>query len=117
MTTPLTSMAWVIVGSFIGSLGAVGLKAGAKRLQLNVVSLMTNWRLAAGVAGYLISAVFFIQGVRHGELSVLYPMVSLGYLWTMVWSKLFFGEAVTRGKVAAIFLILCGCGLIGLGNR
>ena len=117
MTTPISSMAWVIVGSFIGSLGAVGLKAGAKRLQMNVVSLVTNWRLAAGVTGYLISAVFFIQGVRHGELSVLYPMVSLGYLWTMVWSKLFFGEAVTRGKVAAIFLILCGCGLIGLGNR
>jgi drug/metabolite transporter (DMT)-like permease len=55
--------------------------------------------------------------VRHGELSVLYPMVSLGYLWTMVWSKMFFGEPVTRGKIAAIFLILCGCGLIGLGNR
>jgi drug/metabolite transporter (DMT)-like permease len=110
-------MVWVVAGSFIGSLGAVGLKAGSKRLQMNIVSLVTNWRLAAGVIGYLISAVFFIQGVRHGELSVLYPMVSLGYLWTMVWSKMFFGEPVTRGKIAAIFLILCGCGLIGLGNR
>jgi drug/metabolite transporter (DMT)-like permease len=117
MTTPFSSMVWVVTGSFIGSLGAVGLKAGAKRLKMNIVSLLTNWRLAAGVVGYLISAVFFIQGVRHGELSVLYPMVSLGYLWTMVWSKLFFGEPITRGKITAIFLILCGCGLIGLGNR
>jgi drug/metabolite transporter (DMT)-like permease len=110
-------MVWVVVGSFIGSLGAVGLKAGAKRLEMNVVSLITNWRLAVGIVGYLISAVFFIQGVRHGELSVLYPMVSLGYLWTMVWSKLFFDEPITRGKLTAVFLILCGCGLIGLGNR
>lgn len=50
-------------------------------------------------------------------MSVLYPMVSLGYLWTMVWSKIFFEEPITRGKLTAIFLILCGCGLIGFGNR
>jgi drug/metabolite transporter (DMT)-like permease len=117
VTTPFSSMVWVVVGSFIGSLGAVGLKAGSRTLQMNIVSLVTNWRLAAGITGYLISAVFFIQGVRHGELSVLYPMVSLGYLWTMVWSKLFFDEPITRGKLIAVFLILCGCGLIGLGNR
>lgn len=51
-------MVWVVVGSFIGSLGAVGLKAGSKRLKMNLVALITNWRLAAGIVGYLISAVF-----------------------------------------------------------
>ena len=117
MNTPISSIAWVVVGSFIGSLGAVGLKAGAQRLELNIVAVATNWRLAAGIGGYLLSTVFFVQGLRHGELSVLYPMVSLGYLWTMLWSKLFFNEPMTKGKLVGLIVILAGCALLGFGNR
>ena len=116
MNTPVSSIVWVTVGSFIGSFGAVGLKAGAKRLELNLKALLSNWQLAAGVAGYLVSWVFFVMGVKHGELSVLFPMVSLGYIWTMFWSKLFFGEPFTRAKFAGLGLILAGCVLLGLGN-
>jgi multidrug transporter EmrE-like cation transporter len=110
-------MAWVTLGSFIGSFGAVGLKAGAKQLERNFRSLLTNWPLAAGISGYLLSSVFFILGIRHGELSVLFPMVSLGYVWTLFWSKLFFGEPLTRAKFVAIALILSGVALLGLGNQ
>jgi drug/metabolite transporter (DMT)-like permease len=117
MTTPASSIAWVIFASFIGSLGAVGLKAGAKNLQLSITALAANWRLHAGVAGYLISWVFFVLGVKKGDLSILYPMVSLSYIWTLFWSKWFFGEPLTRGKFAALGLILAGVALLGLGNR
>jgi multidrug transporter EmrE-like cation transporter len=110
-------MAWVTAGAFIGSFGAVGLKAGAKRLERNVRSVAENWRLAAGVAAYLVSAVFFVFGLRNGELSVLYPMVSMGYLWTMLWSRLFFGEPFTRAKLIGLALILIGVALLGLGSR
>ena len=59
MTTPLSSMAWVTFGSFIGSFGAVFLKSGAKRLEKNFKSIYTNWRLAAGIGAYLLSTIFF----------------------------------------------------------
>jgi drug/metabolite transporter (DMT)-like permease len=117
MTTPLSSIAWVSVGSFIGSLSAVGFKAGAKRLEINLLGLLKNWQLIAGVAGYLISSVFFVIGLRRGELSILFPMVSTGYIWTTLWSRLFFGEELTRGKMLGLGLILAGCVLLGLGNR
>jgi drug/metabolite transporter (DMT)-like permease len=117
MNTPVSAMAWVTFGAFIGSLGAVGFKAGAKRLELNLLSVLRNWQLAAGVAGYLLSSVFFVLGLRRGELSVLFPMVSTGYIWTMLWSKLFFKEPLTRGKYVGLTLILAGCVLLGLGNR
>ena len=116
MTTPVSSMVWVSVGSFIGSFGAVGLKAGAKRLEMNLKSLLTNWHLAAGVCGYLVSSVFFVLGIRHGELSVLFPMVSLGYIWTTIWSKVFFAEVLTGAKLLGLGMILAGCVLLGLGS-
>jgi multidrug transporter EmrE-like cation transporter len=110
-------MAWVMLGAFVGSFGAVGLKAGAGRLHRNPTSVLTNWRLAAGVTAYLVSAVFFVFGLRRGELSILYPMVSLGYLWTLLWSRLFFGEPLTRPKFIGIGLILAGVALLGFGGR
>jgi len=116
MTTPASSIALVTFGAFIGSFSALGLKAGSKRVQ-NLRLLLTNWPLAAGIAGYLLSSVFFIIGLKNGELSILFPMVSTGYIWTLVWSRVFFKEPFTRGKFVGLALILTGCVLLGLGTR
>jgi multidrug transporter EmrE-like cation transporter len=117
VTTPLSSILMVFGASVLGSFGAVFLKLGAGRLHRQLASLLLNWRLAAGVALYLLSFVFYFLGVRQGELSILYPMVALGYLWTLIWSRLFFGEPITRAKLAGIGLILFGIVLLNLGNR
>jgi multidrug transporter EmrE-like cation transporter len=114
--TPVSSMAWVMCGSVIGSLGAVGLKAGANRLKFNVKSLVTNWPLIAGIVAYLLSSVFFVKGVKNGQLSVLYPLVALGQVWTMAWAALWFKERITRPKVIAVVMIVIGVALIGWGN-
>jgi multidrug transporter EmrE-like cation transporter len=115
--TPLSSILLVLAASFIGSFGAVFLKAGAGRLHREIRTLLFNWRLAAGVGMYLASFVFYYLGVREGELSVLYPMVSLGYIWTLLWSRLFFGEPISRLKVAGLALIIGGIIVLNLGNR
>lgn len=113
--TPLSSMLLVLAASFIGSFGAVFLKSGASRVRFNLRHLITNYRLALGVALFVFSSYFFVLGVRRGELSVLYPLVSLGYVWTMFWSRLFFGERLTRSKCAGLLLILVGVAFIGAG--
>lgn len=117
MTTPLKSILLVLAASFIGSFGAVFLKAGAGRLHRHLRTLFLNWRLAAGVAMYVLSLVFYMAGIREGELSVLYPMISLGYIWTMLWSRLFFNEPVSHKKVVGLVFILAGIVLLNTGNR
>jgi len=114
-STPVASMLLVLTASFIGSFGAVLLKAGASRLGLGLRQLVCNYRLGLGVALFLLSSYFFVLGVRRGELSVLYPLVSLSYVWTMIWSRLFFAEPITRGKLWGLLLILLGITLISLG--
>lgn len=113
--TPWSSIILVLIASFIGSFGAVFLKSGANCLRVNLRDLMCNYRLGLGVGFFLLSSYFFVLGVRRGELSVLYPMISLGYVWTLFWSRLFFGERVTRNKVVGLVLILAGIACIGAG--
>lgn len=114
MSTPTQSVLLVLLAGLIGSFGAVLLKFGAGRLHRQLSTLLLNWRLAAGVALYLLSFVFYFLAVRQGELSVLYPMVALGYIWTMFWSRLFFGEPLTRRKAGGVLLILAGVAMLNL---
>jgi drug/metabolite transporter (DMT)-like permease len=105
----------VFMASVVGSFGAVFLKMGAGRLDGSIGSFV-NTRLAFGVMLYLGSSVFYGLGIKGGQLSVLYPMVSLGYIWTLLWSRLFFNEAFTREKFAGLGLILLGVFLVGMGS-
>jgi drug/metabolite transporter (DMT)-like permease len=110
-------MVLVLAASFVGSFGAVFLKLGANHLHRNVLSLFINWRLAIGVVFFVASSLLYLKGIREGELTILYPMVSLGYVWTLFWSRLFFKEPFTRNKFLGLGLILLGIVFLGLSNR
>lgn len=114
--TPVSSILLVIVASLFGSFGMVFFKAGASNLTGGLRTLIFNWRVFLGIFLYLLSSVFFVLAMKHGELSILYPLVSLGTVWTLVWARLFFGEPLTKAKFAAVGLILAGIVFLNLGR-
>jgi multidrug transporter EmrE-like cation transporter len=108
----------VLFSSFIGSFGAVFLKSGAEHKGAGgIKGLLTNYPLGIGIALYLLSSVFFVMGVAQGELTILYPMVSLSYIWTLVWSRIFFKEQITMVKVIGLSVIVLGVACINLGKN
>ena len=115
MNTPVSSMLLVFVASLFGSFGAVFLKSGAQKLRHGLRYLILNLRLAVGVVLFLASSAFYVLGLKNGEVSVLYPMVSLANVWTLAWSRLFFKEPITRAKTMGLLLIMAGVCFIGLG--
>jgi len=125
MRTPVSNMLLVFFAAFIGSFGGVFLKSGAEALHEGWQYLVLarsfpffNWRLASGVGLFLLSSYFFVLGIRPpGELSVLYPMVSLGYIFTLLWSRIFFKEPLTRMKFLGVALILAGVFCVGMGSK
>jgi drug/metabolite transporter (DMT)-like permease len=56
------------------------------------------------------------MGVAQGQLTVLYPMVSLGYIWAILWARLFFKEPFTKAKISGLLMIVFGVALINMGN-
>ncbi len=110
--TPVSSMLWVMSGAVIGSCGAVLLKGGAIRIERSLKSIVTNWRLGAGIVTYVLSSLFFVRGLKEGELSILYPLVAVGYVFSLPLSKVFFNEPLTKHKIVALGLILAGVALL-----
>jgi drug/metabolite transporter (DMT)-like permease len=43
-------------------------------------------------------------------------MVALGYVWALLWARLFFDERFTRQKQAGLGLVLIGVVCVGLGS-
>jgi drug/metabolite transporter (DMT)-like permease len=113
-----TAVLLILVSSFIGSFGAVFLKLGAEHMKGGFGRLLSNYWLLVGVVLYLLSSIFYMMGVGQpgAQLTVLYPMVSLGYIWAMLWARLFFGERFTLSKVGGLLMIIFGVALINFGN-
>jgi multidrug transporter EmrE-like cation transporter len=43
-------------------------------------------------------------------------MVSIGYIWAIVWARIFFKEPFTLAKIAGLMMIVVGVALINFGN-
>ena len=116
MTTHLWAMGLVLIAAFIGSLGSIFLKKGSGKKLFSVSGLLTNYALIIGVLIYGLSSIFFIPALRGGELSVLYPLASTGYVWTCLLYIKFLDEKMNRYKWLAIIFIIVGISFIGFGS-
>jgi drug/metabolite transporter (DMT)-like permease len=112
----LRSMLLVFGASVVGSFGMVFLKKGSATVKGTSLLSFVNPGVIIGVALFLGSSVFYTLGIKGGQLSVLYPMVSLGYIWALLWARLFFNEPLTRQKFYGLGLILVGVFLVGMGS-
>lgn len=68
--------------------------------------------IVAGVMCYAVSLVVWIMGLSRIEVSVAYPLLSLGYVINAVGAWLLFGESIGATRVAGIGLIVMGVFLI-----
>ncbi len=55
--------------------------------------------------------------LRDGQLSVLYPIIALTYVWVTILSPMFFNDVINAYKVIGVGLIVAGVSFIGLGSR
>jgi drug/metabolite transporter (DMT)-like permease len=80
------------------------------------LALLGNFPLIAGYALSACNALLLILALRDGELSVLYPIYSVSYVWVTLLSMYFFQERLNVWKAAGVLLIMSGVALLGKGS-
>jgi uncharacterized membrane protein len=78
-----------------------------------VTALLTNWYLMVGYSLHACNALLLILALREGQLSVLYPIYALSYIWVDLLSLYFFQEHMNVWKALGILLIIGGVALLG----
>jgi len=116
MATQLWAIGLVIMATFVGAFGPILLKKASAKDIFSIKSLMKNYHLMGGVALYALGTMLFIPALKGGDLSILYPFVSLTYVWICLLSMKFLGEKMNFLKWLGIAAIILGVSFIGFGS-
>lgn len=115
-TKPLAIVA-VAINTLLTAVGQVLYKMGAEQFVFSAVGLLTNFPLIFGLLIYAVAAVVLIIALRYGELSVLYPVIALSFVWVNLFSLHLLGESLSSFKWVGICFIILGVSCIGFGSK
>jgi multidrug transporter EmrE-like cation transporter len=94
------------------------MKTGANALaEPSLAQMITNVPLMAGYSLYGLSTVLLILALREGHLSILYPIISLTYVWVTLLSIVIFNEQMNWFKGIGLAIIVMGVALLGRNGR
>lgn len=93
--------------------------AGSVLAQLPTVlfKVMSNLPLMGGLTCYGLSTGLLVLALRYGELSVLYPIIALTYVWVSLLSVAMFGESMNLYKALGLTMIVLGVTVLGRRDR
>ena len=112
------SFGLVLLGVLLNAAAQLLLKAGTNAIghfefsAANVLPI--GWKVATqpyivgGLSCYVVSVAIWILALSRVEVSIAYPMLSIGYVVNAVAAYFLFGEAVTAQRLAGIGIIVLG---------
>ena len=119
----LATFGFIITGVLLNAAAQLLLKAGTNALggaiHLNasnwfgtLVKVGTQLPILAGLACYAVSLVVWIMGLSRTDVTIAYPMLSLGYVVSAVGAWMFLGEVVPPQRMLALGVIIVGVVLL-----
>lgn len=96
----------LFVMTFLGSVASLFLKKASS--AEGIADLICNLPFYAGGFLYLASALLNIYILRYLDYSVVLPLTSFTYIWTMIFSYFILKEKITGKKIIGVALILAG---------
>ena len=100
----------LLIMTMFGSVASLFLKKASG--SSSFVEMLKNINLYIGGFLYVSSAVLNIWLLKILDYSVILPLTSLTYIWTMVLSYFILKEKITVKKIAGVCLILVGAIII-----
>lgn len=115
MATELWAMGLVISAAIVGSLAPILIKKASEDVTLSLETIKNKY-LLGGISLYGLGTILFIPALKGGELSVLYPLVSVTYIFVAILSVKLLNEKMNSFKWIGIALIIIGVAFIGFGS-
>ncbi len=113
---------WAIVlmffCTFITASAQLSWKLGVINLKPGIFNVIFNLGIILGFILYGIGALILLICLKHGELSVIYPIVATSFIWVSIFSPIFFTtDSMNILKWVGVFIIIGGVIFIGIGSK
>jgi len=106
----------------LGATAQILIKMGANTLGAHptvmdmAIKILTTPSLFIGYSCYAMSTVLLVLALRHGELSLLYPVIALTFVWVTILSVLIFHDTMNPLRLTGIAIIVGGVAILGRGG-
>ena len=101
----------VLLMTLVGSFGAFFFKRSTEDMN-GIFSLLRIPTFYIGGMLYVCGAMMNVLLLCYMDYTVLYPMSSIAYIWSLIISNRFLGEKITGKKIAGVLLICVGAVLL-----
>ena len=120
----MTPIAFVLIltGVLLNAAAQLLLKTGVQSVGQIELSGTHIWKAAqslafephilGGLTCYVLSVVVWIMALSRVEVSIAYPMLSIGYIVTAIAAWYLFGENLSATRIAGIAVIIVGVYLV-----
>jgi multidrug transporter EmrE-like cation transporter len=118
----LVSFSLILTGVMLNAAAQILMKMGTNAVghfefsAANIVpigwKLATEWHIVTALFCYAISVVVWILALSRVQVSIAYPMLSLGYVAVAFATWWLFGEALTVNKLVGISVIILGVAIL-----
>ena len=112
-----TPSCWYLPARCLGSAAQLLIKTGMSHFSPHVMALVTNLPLIAGYTLYGINTLMMVLALKNGEMSMLYPIIALTYVWTTLLSYTLLAEPSNLYKNVGIITIVLGVAVMGRRAR
>ena len=102
----------LLIMTLMGSVASLFLKRASG--SDGIKNMLVNINLYVGGGMYFISALINIWVLRYMDYSVVLPLTSLTYMWTMILSYLILKEKITKRKIVGVIFVLIGAVFVSI---
>ena len=105
----------VFACTILGSVAQLLIKTGMSpsHFSPHLLAILTDIPLIAGYTIYGINTLMMVLALKNGEMSLLYPIIALTYVWTTLLSYTLLGEPSNLYKNLGIVTIVLGVAVMG----
>ncbi|MHB1334234.1 MAG: SMR family transporter [Sulfuriferula sp.] len=120
----MSAISWLLIltGVLLNATAQLLLKAGTNSVGTFAFNMNNLWpvgiklatepHILGGLTCYVISVVVWIMALSRVDVSIAYPMISIGYVVTALAAWWLFGEALTVERMVGIGVIIIGVFLV-----
>ena len=116
MKTKPFAVVLVVLCTVLTAIGGLLFKLSMTNFKFTIWGAITNYVLILGLFSYGVGLLILIYALKNGELSVLFPIASLTYVWGLLLSVIVLHETVSYPEVFGVMLLLGGVSAIGKGS-
>lgn len=106
----LNAVAQLLLKAGTNAVGAIHLTAG-NWIGIGL-KLATQLPIIGGLGCYVISVMVWIIGLSRVDVTIAYPLLSLGYIINAIGAWYFLGESMSVQRILAIGVIIVGVALL-----